>query len=343
MTATNYDGDGARPAVAETSGDWLMGWSVVGVGVALGGLPLLGVTGRDSMFTTAEVVPPLLGAAAVVATGLWLRRSTFTPGDVATVAVWVATTAVGIGFVSGLAALVLTDDAFRIALYFTSFTAPIAAAGGVVAGYTDARRRRQYRQTKRTQRAIETATDGIAILDEDGRYVSVNRAHAAIYGYDDPEALVGQSSRRPDDPDRLRVVDCTGARGRGSMDDTETIKYVRSPGDLTGIGMGIVKCTREIGPGVDDGLRMAVLSLSTLLRYANADRSFNFLHTVTGRVSAAGYLGLATFDPTSHDPGDGNTLSSLFDVVVELREADDGSREVRVVGHREASRTWQPY
>lgn len=104
MTAMNYDGDGAQAAVAETPGDRLMGWSVVGVGLALAVLPLLGVTGGDSMFTTAEVVPPLFAVAAIVAAGLWLRRSAFTPGDVATVAVWVATTALGIGLVSGLAA-----------------------------------------------------------------------------------------------------------------------------------------------------------------------------------------------------------------------------------------------
>ena len=140
--------------------------------------------------------------------------------------------------------------------------------------------------------------------------------------------------------DRLRVVDCTGASSKGSFDDTDDMKYVASPGDLTGIGMGIVKCTRDMDESVD-GLRMAVLSLSTLLRYSSPDRVFNFLHTVTGRVSAADYLGIATLDPGAHDPQDVNTLSSQFDVVVELREADDDGREARVVGHHESPRTWK--
>ena len=140
--------------------------------------------------------------------------------------------------------------------------------------------------------------------------------------------------------DRLRVVDCTGASSKGSFDDTDDMKYVASPGDLTGIGMGIVKCTRDMGESVD-GLRLAVLSLSTLLRYSDPDRVFNFLHTVTGRVSAADYLGIATLDPGAHDPQDVNTLSSQFDVVVELREADDVDREARVVGHHESPRTWK--
>ena len=140
--------------------------------------------------------------------------------------------------------------------------------------------------------------------------------------------------------DRLRVVDCTGASSKGSFDDTDDMKYVASPGDLTGIGMGIVKCTRDMGESVD-GLRLAVFSLSTLLRYSDPDRVFNFLHTVTGRVSAADYLGIATLDPGAHDPQDVNTLSSQFDVVVELREADDVDREARVVGHHESPRTWK--
>ena len=140
--------------------------------------------------------------------------------------------------------------------------------------------------------------------------------------------------------DRLRVVDCTGASSKGSFDDTDDMKYVASPGDLTGIGMGIVKCTRDMGESVD-GLRLAVFSLSTLLRYSDPDRVFNFLHTITGRVSAADYLGIATLDPSAHDPQDVNTLSSQFDVVVELREADDDGREARVVGHHESPRTWR--
>ena len=145
------------------------------------------------------------------------------------------------------------------------------------------------------------------------------------------------------DGDRFHVIDCSGSSGKGSMSDTARTKYVSSPGDLTGIGMGIVKCTRHIGVGVDDGLRLATLSLSTLVRYATIDRVFNFLHTVNGRVAAADYLGVATLDPTVHDSQDVNTLTSLFDAVVELREADDGSVEGRVVGWRESPRTWQPF
>lgn len=150
-------------------------------------------------------------------------------------------------------------------------------------------------------------------------------------------------SRHRATAERLHVVDCTGATGKGSMDDDERVKYVNSPGDLTGIGVGIVKSTRAVGDDVDEGLRLALLSASTLSRYADAQRVFNFLHTVTGRVSAAGYLGVATMDPTTMDTQAVNTITSLFDGVVELREADDGDREMRTVGWPDAPRTWHPY
>lgn len=141
--------------------------------------------------------------------------------------------------------------------------------------------------------------------------------------------------------DRFHVVDCTGVSGKRSIDDEVGTKYVNSPGDLTGIGLGIIKCTRDVGADVSNGLRLGLFSLSTLSQYAEAGRVFNFLHTVTGRVAAADYLGVATLDPTTRQEREVNTLISLFDAVVELREADDGSRQVRVVGLPDAPRTWQ--
>lgn len=141
------------------------------------------------------------------------------------------------------------------------------------------------------------------------------------------------------DPDRLHVVDCTGP-GHSSMDDTERVKYVSSPDDLTGIGIGIAKCTNEIGAGGSNGLRLALLSLSTVLQYASIDRVFNFLHVLTRRVSAANYLGICTFDPSAHDPQTANTIRSQFDAVAEVRETDEGTREVRVLGLPDVPRTW---
>lgn len=52
-------------------------------------------------------------------------------------------------------------------------------------------RSRAEREQRRQLDAIETAREGISILDEDGCFVYVNRAFADLYGYE-PEEMVGE-------------------------------------------------------------------------------------------------------------------------------------------------------
>jgi PAS domain S-box-containing protein len=54
-------------------------------------------------------------------------------------------------------------------------------------------RRRKERALQHRSSAMEAATDGIAILDDEGVYQYVNQAHASIYGYDATESLIGES------------------------------------------------------------------------------------------------------------------------------------------------------
>jgi len=70
---------------------------------------------------------------------------------------------------------------------------------------------------------------------------------------------------------------------------------------------------------------MGVLSLSTMLRLTDADRVFNFLHVLTGRISAAGYLGVFALDPTVHDERTVNTIKAQFDGAIRLRQDSDGA------------------
>ncbi|MBL1177427.1 PAS domain S-box protein [Pantanalinema sp. GBBB05] len=48
---------------------------------------------------------------------------------------------------------------------------------------------------KRQLTAIETSIDGVAILDQSGRYTYLNQAHAQLFGYHNPEDLIGKSWR----------------------------------------------------------------------------------------------------------------------------------------------------
>ncbi|PSQ33307.1 hypothetical protein BRD09_01250 [Halobacteriales archaeon SW_10_68_16] len=56
--------------------------------------------------------------------------------------------------------------------------------------------RKQREERLETQaKAIEASMDGMAILDENEEYIYANQAHADVYGYDDPDAFIGNSWR----------------------------------------------------------------------------------------------------------------------------------------------------
>jgi PAS domain S-box-containing protein len=64
---------------------------------------------------------------------------------------------------------------------------------GFVRDITDRKTREQELEARAT--AMEAATDGIAILNDEQGYVFMNDAHAAMYGFDDPDELLGKSWR----------------------------------------------------------------------------------------------------------------------------------------------------
>ena len=64
---------------------------------------------------------------------------------------------------------------------------------GVIGAYQDVTAREQAQITIAQQlAAIEAAAEGIGIL-RDGVYISLNRSHTALFGYERPEDLIGQS------------------------------------------------------------------------------------------------------------------------------------------------------
>jgi PAS domain S-box-containing protein len=72
-------------------------------------------------------------------------------------------------------------------------------AGNIVAGIEAVRDISELKRIEALlrlqQTAMESASDGMAILDDEGCYVYLNRAHAAIYGFPDPAEIVGRSWR----------------------------------------------------------------------------------------------------------------------------------------------------
>ena len=60
----------------------------------------------------------------------------------------------------------------------------------IIRDVTERREREQELEARAT--AMAASMDGMATLDGDGRYIYATEAHADVYGYDDPEAFVGE-------------------------------------------------------------------------------------------------------------------------------------------------------
>jgi archaellum biogenesis ATPase FlaH len=97
---------------------------------------------------------------------------------------------------------------------------------------------------------------------------------------------------------------------------------------------------RAAGDAGVDRLRVGFDSLSPLLMYVDLQRLFRFLHVFTSQIQSQGWLGVFSVDPESHDDQTINTISQLFDGVVEVRVTDGGDREVRVRGVSDSPSDW---
>ncbi|SEL04524.1 DUF7504 family protein [Haloferax larsenii] len=146
---------------------------------------------------------------------------------------------------------------------------------------------------------------------------------------------------RGEAPERYEVIDTTSVADlleqRSAPDN---LRYVSSPGDLTGIGIHLTESLRghyEESRSASVGLHV----LSTLVMYADLKRLFQFLHVVTGRIAAAGFSGVFTLDTGFIDDQDLALLKQPFDAFVETREAG-GDPEYKVRGLDEGPKSWTP-
>jgi KaiC/GvpD/RAD55 family RecA-like ATPase len=137
----------------------------------------------------------------------------------------------------------------------------------------------------------------------------------------------------------LRLVDCVSSQS-GSAQHGNAIRHVSSPGDLTGMGIEFSEVAQNAQSDGVERLRVGFDSLSPLLMYVDIQRLFRFLHVFTSQIQSQGWLGVFSIDPESHDDQTINTLSQLFDGVVELRVTDDGQRQVRVRGVTDTPTDW---
>jgi hypothetical protein len=141
------------------------------------------------------------------------------------------------------------------------------------------------------------------------------------------------------DDSYLRLIDCVSSQG-GNDAVTDIVRTVNSPGDLTGIGIEFSEVARNAEAEQIDRLRIAFDSLSPLLMYVELQRLFRFLHVFTSQIQSRNWLGLFAIDPDSHEEQVVNTLSQLFDGMLQIRVPESGGREVRARGFTESPTNW---
>ena len=115
------------------------------------------------------------------------------------------------------------------------------------------------------------------------------------------------------------VVDCvTKHQGQGTIADTDLVQYASSPEDMTGVGIDFSELLEDFYVNRDLARNRALfVSVSTLLMYSDLQTVFRFLHVFTSRVDNADALGLYVVQSGAHDEQTMNTLSQLFDGVIE--------------------------
>ncbi|MFB6120495.1 MAG: hypothetical protein ABEJ68_05195 [Halobacteriaceae archaeon] len=181
-------------------------------------------------------------------------------------------------------------------------------------------------------RALVLAGDG----EEGSLFVSTNQPAGKLL--DECERLVPGF-----DPARTGVVDCTGQE---SADETRArVETVSTPGDLTGIGIEFSMLYETLHAEGVEHVRAGVLTVSTLLMYADLRAVFRFMHTLSSRISTTDGVGVFVIDPDTHDEQTVNTLNQVCDGRVEVQETDaagaDG--ELRVRGLDDQPREWTEF
>jgi hypothetical protein len=139
--------------------------------------------------------------------------------------------------------------------------------------------------------------------------------------------------------DRMGIVDCL------DTDDTGVparVLTVSSAQDLTGIGMRYSKLYSDFHAEGVESVRTGLFSISTVLSLTELQTVSRFVHTLVGRVSKVGGLGVFLVDPAMHDERELRTISQFCDGRIDVREGEDGS-ELRSRGFLGGSSSWRSF
>ena len=142
---------------------------------------------------------------------------------------------------------------------------------------------------------------------------------------------------------RIGVIDCVNRPEGLEEAETELVKYVQSPENLTRIGVKFTELFEALYEEDDAGnVGVGLHSISQLLMHSGLRSVYQFLQVLTGQVRSAGWQFVAVLD-TDADEEDLQTLYHHFDGVVHTRENERGERECRIRGLAPTTSDWTTF
>lgn len=125
-------------------------------------------------------------------------------------------------------------------------------------------------------------------------------------------------------PEEMVVVDVGGDANDRTVPEAVTARAVHDPKNVTRLGVCMVE---ELNRMAGDGVRPVVCltSLSTLLQYVELDHVVHFVEVLNEHIVDAGAVAHVHLDPNAHDADTVETLSPLFDDVVEFADGGPSS------------------
>lgn len=143
----------------------------------------------------------------------------------------------------------------------------------------------------------------------------------------DPRACIEQWTGAADDAPLNGAVIAVDDAGDVDV-DWATVESVSSASDLTGLGIAISGFLSDW----DGNVVVCFDSLTAMLQYVELETAYEFLHAVTGQVYAADTRAHFHVDPSAHDSRTVDSITSLFDAVVELGDGEPTVRKRALIG-----------
>ncbi len=149
----------------------------------------------------------------------------------------------------------------------------------------------------------------------------------------------------------IAIIDAITKSDLPNVPDTDRMKFIASPVDLTGISIKMSKMFSGIvdeslntpKPGIfPPPIRFCVNSLSTFLMYRKLEVMYQFVHVISAKIKKNEWIGLYVLNNESFDARTVSVIKQLMNGVVEVREGTD-SFELRVVGLGGRMTPWLPY